>query len=231
MDIIDRVVIDPLADLYERILVFLPNLLTAFVILAVGAALGWLLKTVLYAVFRKLDADKYFGRVGMLDLLAKGGIREPFSLVISRVAGWTLVFVFAILSLSALDIPALDALLERFFLYLPSMFAAALILIFGYPLSNFIGRAALIAAVNAGIRVAGALGKLVKLAVFMLAVSMALEQLGIGRNSIVIAFAIIFGGVVFALSLAFGLAGRDMAKDYLERRFKGADDKDDINHI
>jgi ABC-type phosphate/phosphonate transport system permease subunit len=60
---------------------------------------------------------------------------------------------------------------------------------------------------------------------------MALEQLGIGRETIIIAFAIMFGGVVFALSLAFGLGARDIAKEYLERKMKGNEGKDDISHI
>ena len=60
---------------------------------------------------------------------------------------------------------------------------------------------------------------------------MALEQLGIGSNTIVIAFAISFGGVVLALSIAFGLGGRDIAKDYLEKKIKGEERKDEISHV
>jgi hypothetical protein len=63
---------------------------------------------------------------------------------------------------------------------------------------------------------------------------MALEQLGIGRETIVIAFAIIFGGIVLAFALAFGLGGRDAAKEYLEKKIKGdrgEDEKDEISHL
>ncbi|MEW6215921.1 MAG: hypothetical protein AB1478_12085, partial [Nitrospirota bacterium] len=65
----------------------------------------------------------------------------------------------------------------------------------------------------------------------LLALTMALEQLGIGRGTIVIAFAIIFGGVVLALAIAFGLGGRDIAKEYIERKIKGEERKDDISHL
>lgn len=44
---------------------------------------------------------------------------------------------------------------ESFLLYLPNVFVAALILLFGYLLGNFFGRAALIASVNAGIKFSG----------------------------------------------------------------------------
>jgi hypothetical protein len=61
---------------------------------------------------------------------------------------------------------------------------------------------------------------------------MALEHLGIGSDTVIIAFAIIFSGVVLALAIAFGLGGRDAARDYLERKLKGAEgDDDQITHL
>ncbi len=116
-------------------------------------------------------------------------------------------------------------------LELPNVFVAALILLFGYLLGNFFGRAALIASVNAGIRFSGLIGKFVKFTVFILSATMALEQLGIGRETVIIAFAIIFGGIVLALAIAFGLGGRDIAKAYLEKKMKGEEKKDEISHL
>ena len=138
--------------------------------------------------------------------------------------------IFGIISLSSLNVPAIERLLERFFLYLPDLFVAVIILLIGYVLGNFFCRAALIASVNAGIRFSGLVGKLVKFTVFILSATMALEQLGIGKGTIIIAFAIIFGGVVFALCIAFGLSKRDIAKEYLEKKVKG-EEKDEIEHI
>jgi hypothetical protein len=74
-------------------------------------------------------------------------------------------------------------------------------------------------------------GRLVKLTILLLAVTMALEQLGIGRGTIIISFAIIFGGIVLALAIAFGLGGRDIAKEYIEKKIKGDEKKDEISHL
>jgi hypothetical protein len=65
----------------------------------------------------------------------------------------------------------------------------------------------------------------------MLALTMALEQLGIGKETIVIAFAVMFGGAVLALALAFGLGGKDIAKEYIEKKIKGEEKKDNIEHL
>jgi hypothetical protein len=81
-------------------------------------------------------------------------------------------------------------------------------------------------------RFAGLLARGVKILIFVFAFAMALEQLGIGRNIVVVAFTILFSGIVFALALAFGLGGKDIARDYLEKKFKEKEeDKDDIQHL
>ena len=74
----------------------------------------------------------------------------------------------------------------------------------------------------------------VQSALMVLFAAMALEHLGVGRQIIIVSFTIVFGGVVFALSLAFGLAGRDLARAFLERlvRRPGEDDKpDEMHHL
>ena len=231
MSISERVIIEPFERLYEQILQFLPNFLAALLLFIVGLAIGWLLRAVSARIFRTLKLDRFAENLGLKEVLQKGGIKDPLSDQLSRIIGWIIIITFTIISLKTLAIPAVEGLLERFLLYLPHVFTAALILFFGYLLSNFLGRAALIASVNAGIKVSGLIGKLVKLIVFILSVTMSLEQLGIGSSTIVVAFAIAFGGIIFALALALGLGGRDIAKEYLEKKLKNEENKDEISHL
>ena len=51
-------------------------------------------------------------------------------------------------------------------------------------------------------------------------VATALTHVGIGKEMVLVAFGITFGGVVFALALAFGLGGRAIARHILERRLR-----------
>jgi len=231
MNIFERVIIEPFNSLYEQILLFLPNFLASLLLFIVGIVIGWLFRVISARIFRTLKLDRFAENLGLEEVLHRGGVKDPVSEIFSRIIGWITIITFTIISLRALEIPALEGLLERFFLYLPHVFTAALILFLGYLLSNFLGRAALIASVNAGIKVSGLIGKLVKLFVFILSVTMSLEQLGIGSSTIVVAFAIAFGGVILALALSLGLGGRDIAKEYLEKKLKSEEKKDEINHL
>ena len=226
-----RVVVEPFDRLLERLLQFLPNVLIFTVIFVTGLVLAFILKTFLLRIFLAIKLDKLSEKSGVKEMLIKGGLKEPISAILSKVIGWLTVIIFLFLSLGSLNVPAIDRILEKFILYLPNVFVAAFILFMGYLLGNFLGRAALIAAVNAGMKVSGLVGKLVKRTVILLALTMALEQLGIGKETIVIAFAIILGGVVLALAIAFGLGGRDIAKEYLEKKISGGEKKDDIHHV
>ena len=228
---LERVVIEPFDTFLERFQQFLPNLLSLILVLFVGIVLGLVLKTIFLRFFRAIKLDKFSERSGMVEMLKKGGVEESISLILARLISWLTVISFFILSLRSLNVPVIERILEKFILYLPNVFVATVILFFGYMLSNFLGRTALITAVNAGLKVSGLIGRFVKLTIFLLAVTMALEQLGIGRETIIISFAIIFGGLVLALAIAFGLGGRDIAKEYLEKKIKGDEKKDEISHL
>ncbi|MEN6616303.1 MAG: hypothetical protein ABFD12_07070 [Syntrophorhabdus sp.] len=233
MNFVHRIFIEPFDTLYENFTTFIPNFLTALALLVIGIIIGTLLRTIFYKIFRAFHLDSAAERVGLIEMFARGGIHGTFSAFLARFIGWFVIVIFAIASIQVLKIPALENLLARFLLYLPNIITAAGILLVGYLFSNFFGRAALIAAVNAGIKRAGLVGRFVRLIVFILAATMAMEQLGIGRDTVLISFTIIFGGIILALAIAFGFGGTDIARDYLQRHVDKKVDHDgkDIGDI
>src|SRR2546425_150658 len=111
---------------------------------------------------------------------------------------------------------------ERLAAILPGLFVlfTLLILVAGWLLANFLSQTILIAAVNARLPEARLLARAAHWAVILFAVATALTHLGIGKEMVLVAFGITFGGLVFALALAFGLGGRDIARELLERRLR-----------
>ncbi len=229
----DKVVLEPLGNFFQRLADFLPNLLSSMIILGLGFLAAWVLRQAIQKLMGVLNTDRVCERVGLSRALEKGGIKETPSGIVGRVFYWLVIVVFTIMALYTLRIPAIANLLEKFFLYLPNLFVAVVLVIVGYLISNFVERAVLITSVNAGMKFSGLMGKGAKVGVLMLVVTMALEQLGIGKDTVVIAFSIVFGGVVFGFALAFGLGGRDIAREYLEKRFRGKkeEEKDELTHL
>jgi hypothetical protein len=228
---LDSVFAVPFKNFLAKLSDFLPSLFICLVLIIAGLLIAWLIKAVLVRVLRLLKVDALSERAGIAQALGKGGIKDPLSGLTGRLFYWIVLISFIIMGLDALRVPAVNELMKSFFLYLPNVIVSAIVVVFGYIISNFLGRAALIASVNAGVSVSGLIGKLVQYAVFFLSVVMALELLGIGKETVLVAFAIMFGGVVLALAIAFGLGGKEMAKDYIEGKMKEKGQRDEIEHV
>src|SRR2546427_12878834 len=100
---------------------------------------------------------------------------------------------------------------------LPRALSALLILVVGWLAANFLGQAVLIAAVNAGLPEARLLARAARWLVLLFAFATALTEIGIGRDMVLVAFGILFGGLALALALAFGLGRRHLPRRHPER--------------
>ena len=70
------------------------------------------------------------------------------------------------------------------------------------------------------------LSRIVRLMIIILAGTMALAQIGLGRHVVLIAFSISFGAVMLGAAIDFGLGGRDVARRVLENRFPEKEEKE-----
>ncbi|NVM01653.1 MAG: hypothetical protein HWN67_04930 [Candidatus Helarchaeota archaeon] len=158
-------------------------------------------------------------RIGLDNILAKSGIRSKPIEFTGKFVYLVLLFIFLMLAINALQIETLDALVSKFFLFVPNLMAGLFLFFVGYLISVFIERTVLIAAVNAEIRFARFLSRSIQLIVVAFFLAIALEQIGIGQNIVVSAFTILFSGIILAFALALGLGGRELGKDWLEKKF------------
>jgi hypothetical protein len=222
-----------LAGFREQLAEFAPRFVAMLVILVVGVLVAAAVRFVLKLALPRLGFDRFAERTGTSDVLRRGGIASTPSRVLARTASWLVLGMFVLLAVGALDLQYARNLVERTFTYLPQVLIAAALLLLGTMAAAFLRRSVLIAAVNAGIPSARLLAGAVHAILIALFMTMAMEHLGIGRQVIVVSFTILFGGVVLALALAFGLAGRDLARDLLERLVKEGrpESKDDLQHL
>jgi hypothetical protein len=96
--------------------------------------------------------------------------------------------------------------------------AAIVIIILGIVLGGFVG--GLIMASAGGLHGGPWLARIGRGGVIVLAVFMALQELGIATDIVTTAFAILFGAVALALALAFGLGNRDLAGEIVREWYE-----------
>ena len=196
----------------------LPRLLATLIVALLGWVIAYALKVVVRGILRIAKFDKLSDNAGATQLLNKLALPSSSELL-SRVVFWMVWMGFILLGVQVLGIVGLQEYISRFFLYLPRLFVALFIVFFGLVAASFFSRAALLAAVNADSPSPGLLATLIRTIIVIFAVTMAFEQLGLAERTILVAFAIAFGALMLGLAIAFGMGGRDLAKQFLERRF------------
>jgi hypothetical protein len=217
-----HVLLDPLKDFWAGFIVFVPKFIAMFIIFAGGVIIAWALKLLLLRTLLAANFDAWADKAGLTAIIRKGDIWGKPSDLSGKILYWFVVIIFLMIGLNALQIQTIDKVVSQFFLYLPRIFSALLIFVIGYVIAGFISRAVLIAAVNSGYHYAKILAEAVRLLLIVFILAMVLEQLSVAPSIVVAAFSIMFGGVVIALAIAFGVGGIDAARRIIE---KGSEEK------
>jgi flagellar biosynthesis protein FliQ len=229
-----RVVWGPLRQLGEQAVATLSSLVGILVLVLLGLLVGWLAKQVVYGVLRVLRFDRLCDRLGVGMVVERTGLARSSSYLAGEIVQGLIVLAALLAGLNALGTPLTTNLVERTFAYLPHILAALLVLILGVLVTRFLGRSVLIAAVNANLPSARLLAGLTRFFVMVVTVVAALDELGISRTTIIVTFAITFGGLVTAVAIAVGLGARDLARDLLLSQFRpkpSAEAKDTMHHL
>ena len=205
-------------EIVRSIAQFLPRLMVMLIIVLCGWVVAYVLKSIIRSILRLAKFDRLSQDAGASQFLSKAALPSSTELL-SRFVFWVAWIGFILIGISVLGIAGLQEHIGRFFGFLPRLFAAMFVLFFGLLGASFFSRAALLASVNANLRSPRLIASTVRTIIIVFSVSMGFEELGIGEETVLLAFGIVFGALMLGLALAFGIGGRDLARRYLERRF------------
>ena len=214
--------------------VYLPRVLAALSILIVGWLIAWMLSYALRHVLNWLRFDRLAQRAGISDMLKRVGFAPAITLIASTVF-WMVWIMFLLSGVAALGMAGMDGLAVQFIAFLPRILVAVAIVAVGLVTANFAWRATLLASVNASLPSARTVSSLVRWLIIVLAIAMALEQIGVAKTVVLTAFAIAFGALMLGLGIAIGIGGAPIARRVIERqvpdRTDAAKEKDDMSHL
>lgn len=201
---------------FEKIAMLLPGvfafIVAILIFLAIASAAAWLVRRILTVV----HFDERMTR-GASKIAEWSPTYTP-TLLVTRIVFWLFVIIGLLVGVSAFAAGSSEpAVSDAIFDYAPRIGGAALLLLVGNILGRFVSRSVLITAVNMNLDYARLLSVGVKWLVLVLTWAMVLDHLNLGRGIVDMAFGILFGGIVLALSLAVGLGSRDLVSRSLER--------------
>jgi len=194
---------------FDQIYGYIPSLLGALVILFAGYLLARLLEKATDRLMRRVKLNELLERGGVMQAVLRSGSHVNPTRVAASLVFWFIMFAVMLVAANALGLQSLANVFSELVSYIPSVIAAIVIMIVGIVLGGFVG--GLIMASAGAIHGGPTLARIGKGGVIMLAVFMALQELGIASDIVTTAFAILFGAIALAVALAFGLGNRELA--------------------
>jgi len=211
------VMLEPVRVFLQQTWDFLPRLSLALLILLIGWIVAKMVRFAIGKGLRAVNFNVLTERSGMDGFLHDGGIRADTTRILAALFYWLVILASLVIGFNMLGLTYITDLLGRVVLFLPKVMVALLILAFGAYFAGFVGNAVGVYCRNVQIQDGETLGRIAQYAITVFVVLIALDQVDIAGDIVRHTFLILLAGIVFALSLAFGLGGREWAAEMLER--------------
>jgi hypothetical protein len=206
-----------LVDTGMTLVAFLPNVIIAVIIFALGWAFGEVLERAVAHLIGALRIDAALHRAGFDRLSQRAGVHVSIAGFVGGLVKWLVVVAFTIASAEILGLTQVTQLLRDILMYIPQVIVAAVVLVMAMLLGDFVAR--IIDHSTRGIGMKGHFAaQVAKWAIIIVGgIFPALTQLRIAQGLV----EVLFTGVVFAISLALGLAyglgGKEAASRSIEK--------------
>jgi hypothetical protein len=201
----------------DQLAQLIPSFLFAIAILIAGYLIARLVERGTDSLLARLNFNKVADAGGLSEAVGRTGSRLDPTHAIGKLLFWLVMLAVILLASSALGL-GVDAMFSRMLSYLPTLFGSVVIVILGMILGEFVR--AIVLASAGGVEGVPTLAKAAKVAVVLIAVFMAMQQLGVAAELITSAFTLIVGAIALAAGLAFGLGNKDLAAEITRRWYE-----------
>jgi Conserved TM helix len=197
---------------------FLPNFLSALVIFIIGCVVASFIKKLIAHLIKAIKLDSLLATAQIDSLLKRADLNLDSGKFLGTLVQWFVVIVFLIASLNVLGLTQVNEfLLAVVVSYLPRVIVAVLMLIVGVLVADFMGKVVVGGAKASNVAQANLLGSLTRWSIWIFALLVALQQVGIAGQLIQTIFLGLVVAISLAVGLAFGLGGQEAAAKAIDR--------------
>ncbi len=193
-----------LTTLWSGVAGFVPRFIAAIVVFLVGWLIAVLLGKLAYHIVKILHLDNGLSKVGFRQAWERSGFRLDTPKLFYELVKWFFVVVFLMAATNILGLTQVSDFLNTVVLYIPHVILAAIILLIGILVAKFMEGVVRASVKAAGFASGNLLGAIAKWAISIFTLLIALSQLQFHVAGDTLRYIVM--GVVFAISLAVGLA-------------------------
>jgi len=197
----------------------LPRLAGAIVLLAVGFLIAPIVARIVRGALGSAGLDRLGERYGVPGVLARIGFDRPLSALVATAIRIAILVVAVAAALSLLGLAALSLALNQLILLMPKLFVALVLVVVGFVVAELVG--ARVQALATQMDLPGPFRQMAEAAIVALFVLTALAQIGVPTTILTGLVALIIVALSLTFALAFGLGGRDVARQLSAGRYVG----------
>jgi hypothetical protein len=199
-----------------------PRVIGFLLILLIGWFLANLIAKLVAGLLRRVNFNSLADRSGITGFVSGMGIQTDASGFIALIVKWFIRLIALVVAFDALGLPAVSEVLRTFLLWIPNLLVGVLVLVIGGLLANAAAGLVRGAATQAGLGNANMLASVAKTAVWIFAIVVAVNQIGIATTLVNTLFMGVVGAAALALGLAFGLGGQNTARQIVDAWYERA---------
>jgi len=215
MDEVRRLVLHDVAATWS----YAPNVFAAAAILVLGALFGWVAGRFVAKLSARLGFDTLGERTGLVDDLARVGLTLSPSRLVGRMAFFGILAATFVQAVNALDLAPISASLGIFLTDLPHVVLAAILVLAGIVVGDTVGRGTAGAMSRSGVLYHDVAHGVLRSAIILLFVLMALEQLTVAAGFLLYVILVALGGAALAAGIAGGWGARAFAENIVAGRY------------
>jgi hypothetical protein len=206
-------------EVIDRASGFLPQLLAALSILAIGWLLGRLVEAATTRALRTVGLDRAAAHLHLGAVLERSEIRMSASQIIGRAVFWIILLTAFLSSVETIGLTAVTSTIDRLIAYIPNLIGAGLIALLGVLAARVLGGIVRSASIAADLQSADRLGVATQWALIGLVAIVSIEQLGVATEVLVTPLATVLGALTLSAGFAVALGARPIITHILAGHF------------
>ena len=195
------------------IIAFIPRFLSGFILLLIGIIVATFLRQVVREGLKIIKFESFLRKYGV----PESKDTANWSTIIAEIVRWFVIIVFLVPTADVWGLGKFADVLNGLLLFLPNVFVAMLLLLVGFVVSKLVYDLLLASVRGFSKESAKGIALIGRYAILIFVFLVVLNQLGIASDLIKILFSGLVALIALAGGLAFGLGGKDIAHDILEK--------------
>lgn len=214
------IIISPVISMLNILFNYIPNLVGVALVLVISLYFGRIIESIITNLLIGLKFDSYLEKAGLKT------IENNYSKLVGKFSKILIIYFAIIQSIEILNFGSLQDLSLKLTLLLGDILLGVVVIGVGIIIANYVAKIIK----NTSLENKDQIANIAKVAIIVFVGAMGLRQMGIANEIINLAFGFTVGALAVAFAIAFGIGGKDLAKEKLQKLncCKKNEEKDDV---